>query len=75
MLVRKLAVAVIALVLSIAPVVPGFIKAATTPNFNGLVENPNFFDTMYTYAWFVTFALGLVIYYLLMNRHPNLKGE
>src|SRR5205085_5670170 len=67
--------ALVALVLAIAPVVPGFIKAATTPNFNGLVENPNFFDTMYTYAWFVTFALGFALYYLLMSRHPNLKGE
>lgn len=67
--------ALVTLVLAIAPVAPGFIRAATTPNFNGLVDNPNFFDTMYTYAWFVTFALGFFIYYLLMSRHPNLKGE
>jgi NCS1 family nucleobase:cation symporter-1 len=57
--------AVIALVFAIAPVVPGFIRAATTPN--GQVTDPNFFDTMYTYAWFVTFGLGFVLYYILMN--------
>ena len=65
--------AMIALVLAIAPVVPGFVRAATTPG--GQVQNPNIFDTLYTYAWFVTFALGFVIYYFLMRQHPNLKGE
>ena len=65
--------AIIALFVAIAPVVPGFLRAATTPG--GQVAQPNFFDTLYTYAWFVTFALGFVIYYLLMNNHPNLKGE
>ena len=57
--------AIIALGFAIAPVVPGFIRAATTPG--GQVSDPNFFDTMYTYAWFVTFGLGFVIYYVLMN--------
>jgi nucleobase:cation symporter-1, NCS1 family len=57
--------AIIALVVAVAPVVPGFLRAASTPG--GQVADPNFFDTMYTYAWFVTFGLGFVIYYLLMN--------
>jgi nucleobase:cation symporter-1, NCS1 family len=57
--------AMIALAFAIAPVVPGFIRAAVTPG--GQVSDPNFFDTMYTYAWFVTFGLGFVIYYILMN--------
>ena len=57
--------AIITLFFSIAPVVPGFVRAATTPG--GQVHDPNFFDTMYTYAWFVTFGLGFVIYYILMN--------
>lgn len=56
--------AMIALCAAIAPVVPGFIRAATTPG--GQVADPTFFDTMYTYAWFVTFGLGFVIYYVLM---------
>lgn len=58
--------AIIALVLSIAPVVPGFLRAVTTPG--GVVANPNVFDRVYSYAWFVTFALSFVIYWLLMRR-------
>ncbi len=57
--------AIIALCLAVAPVVPGFIRAATTPG--GQVADPTFFDTLYTYAWFVTFSLGFVIYYVLMK--------
>jgi NCS1 family nucleobase:cation symporter-1 len=57
--------AVIALCFAVAPVVPGFIRAATTPG--GQIPNPTFFDTIYTYAWFVTFGLGFVIYYILMS--------
>jgi NCS1 family nucleobase:cation symporter-1 len=59
--------ALVALVVAVAPVVPGFIRAATTPNFTGRLDDANFFDTLYTYAWFVTFALGFAIYYVLMK--------
>ena len=58
--------AVAALVISVLPVVPGFIRAAMTPG--GVVENPNFLDTLYTYAWFVTFALSFVVYLAVMKR-------
>ena len=69
--------AIIALCLAIAPVVPGFLRAATTPG--GQIAQPNFFDTLYTYAWFVTFALGFVIYYVLMksevrSQEPGVKS-
>ena len=57
--------ALVALVVSIAPVVPGFIRAVTTPG--GTVSNPTFFDHLYSYAWFVTFALSFIIYALLMR--------
>ncbi|MGI9166325.1 MAG: NCS1 family nucleobase:cation symporter-1 [Pyrinomonadaceae bacterium] len=57
--------AIVALILAISPVVPGFVRAATTPG--GQVTDPSLFDTIYTYAWFVTFALGFVIYYVLMK--------
>ena len=57
--------AIVALTIAIAPVVPGFVRAATTPG--GQVADPNFFDSLYTYAWFVTFALGFGIYYVLMT--------
>jgi NCS1 family nucleobase:cation symporter-1 len=55
-----------ALVVAIVPVVPGFVRAATTPG--GQVADPNFFDTLYTYAWFVTFALSFILYLVLMPR-------
>ena len=58
--------AIVALLVSIAPVVPGFIRAVTTPG--GTVSDPNFFDRLYSYAWFVTFALSFVVYWLLMRR-------
>jgi NCS1 family nucleobase:cation symporter-1 len=57
--------AVVALVLAILPVVPGFIRAVSTPG--GVVANANLFDRIYTYAWFVTFALSFTIYWLLMR--------
>jgi NCS1 family nucleobase:cation symporter-1 len=56
--------AVLALVLAVIPVIPGFIRAATTPG--GAVTNPNFTDHLYTYAWFVTF-IGSFTLYLLLN--------
>ena len=61
--------ALVALVMAVAPVAPGFLRAATTPG--GQVAQPDLFDTLYTYAWFVTFALGFAIYYVLMKS----KGQ
>jgi NCS1 family nucleobase:cation symporter-1 len=61
--------AISALVIAILPVVPGFINAAMTPG--GQVANPGFFDTLYTYAWFVTFALSFIIYLILMRGAGN----
>ncbi|HEX8130228.1 MAG TPA: NCS1 family nucleobase:cation symporter-1 [Pyrinomonadaceae bacterium] len=63
--------ALVALFAAIAPVVPGFLHAATTPG--GQISQPGFFDTLYTYAWFVTFALGFGLYYLLMKG--NLRKD
>jgi NCS1 family nucleobase:cation symporter-1 len=57
--------AMIALVLSVLPVVPGFLRAASTPG--GVVPNPGFFDALYSYAWFVTFALSGLFYFTLMR--------
>ena len=58
--------AIVALVLAVLPVVPGFIRAASTPG--GQVANPGFFDALYSYAWFVTFALSSLLYFALMRR-------
>jgi len=57
--------AIAALVLAVLPVIPGFVRAATTPG--GQVADPTVLDTLYTYAWFVTFALSSVIYLALMR--------
>jgi len=57
--------AIIALVAAIVPVIPGFVRAATTPG--GVVPNPTFLDHLYTYAWFVTFSMSVAIYLLLMR--------
>ncbi len=56
--------AVIALIVAIAPVVPGFLRAATTPG--GQVPDPGIFDSLYTYAWFVTFGIAFLLYYVFM---------
>ena len=57
--------AMIALVLAVLPVVPGFIHAASTPG--GNVASPGLLDHLYQYAWFVTFGLSFVIYLILMR--------
>jgi NCS1 family nucleobase:cation symporter-1 len=59
--------AIVALIFAVAPVVPGFLRAASTPG--GQIAEPNLFDTLYTYAWFITFVLGFVIYYVLMKSN------
>jgi NCS1 family nucleobase:cation symporter-1 len=48
------------LIISILPVIPGFIRAALTPG--GQVARPNIWDALYTYAWFVTFGLSFALY-------------
>jgi len=57
--------AIAALVIAVLPVIPGFLRAATTPG--GQVADPDFFDRIYTYAWFVTFALSFALYLILMR--------
>jgi NCS1 family nucleobase:cation symporter-1 len=61
--------AVAALVLAILPVVPGFVRAAATPG--GQVTNPTFLDSLYTYAWFVTFVLSFVLYLAFAKRRTT----
>ena len=58
--------AMAALVVAILPVVPGFLRAASTPG--GQVATPNLFDVLYTYAWFATFSVAFVVYLALMGR-------
>ena len=58
--------AVIVLIASILPVLPGFLRAATTAG--GRVADPTFWDALYTYAWFVTFSLSFILYLLVTRR-------
>jgi NCS1 family nucleobase:cation symporter-1 len=51
-------VALVALVVGIAPNVPGFLKAVHLTS-----GAPNLFDAIYVYAWFVGFLLSGAIYF------------
>ena len=64
--------AMTALVIAIAPCVPGFIRAATTPG--GKPADPNAWDVIYTYAWFITFGIGFVLYFCLMVGATGRRG-
>ncbi|MGQ0559906.1 MAG: NCS1 family nucleobase:cation symporter-1 [Sphingosinicella sp.] len=53
----------IAFLVGVLPSVPGFLHAT------GLVAQvPEIFDTLYSYAWFVGFAVGAGVYLLLAKR-------
>jgi len=64
--------AVAAFALAVLPVAPGFLRAAMTPG--GTVADPNLFDRLYAYAWFVTFFLSGAIYLALMRGRPRETG-
>lgn len=61
--------ALVALVIGIAPNLPGFLHAAK------LVESvPAAFDTLYTYAWFVGFGLAGLVYVVLMRSTSSSRA-
>ena len=64
--------AIVVLVVAILPVLPGFIRAATTAG--GQVSNPTIFDSLYTYAWFVTFGLSFVLYLVFGHERTGTGG-
>ena len=56
-------IAIIALVVGVAPNVPGFLKVG------GFIDSvPEIFETIYTYAWFVGFFLSGALHAVLMGR-------
>jgi nucleobase:cation symporter-1, NCS1 family len=57
--------AIVALVVGMLPVIPGFLRAITTPG--GRVADPGLFDHVYSYAWFVTFIISGAVYLALMR--------
>jgi NCS1 family nucleobase:cation symporter-1 len=66
--------AIAAVLIGVAPVLPGFIKAATTPGFAGVFKNPTFIENLYNYGLFFTFIVaGLA--YLLLNLIPGSAPE
>jgi NCS1 family nucleobase:cation symporter-1 len=64
--------AIVAFVVGVLPNIPGFLNAA----FPAAVPSmPEFFKTVYTYAWFVGVVLSAVVYLGLMKaRAPQLQG-
>ncbi len=62
--------AVIALVVGIAPNVPGFLNAV------GLVSSvPALFSDLYAYTWFIGFGLAAAIYTIGMSVSRNINKE
>ncbi len=53
--------ALVALVLGIAPLVPGFLGTI------GAASVAPFWITLYSYAWFVSFAISFAVYFIAMS--------
>jgi NCS1 family nucleobase:cation symporter-1 len=65
--------AIAALVIAVAPNVPGFINAATNRTHAAAAANPALrpifpavFDSLYGYAWFIGLSIAVFVYWLLM---------
>jgi NCS1 family nucleobase:cation symporter-1 len=70
--------AIAAVFIGVVPVLPGFFKAATTPNFSGVFENPSFIEGLYNYGLFFTFFVAGIAYLLLSmipGRAPEVVEE
>ena len=61
--------AVIALLAGILPNVPGFLTTV------GVADFGSFWNTLYTYAWFVGFAIAFVLHAVLMTRTSATRTE
>jgi NCS1 family nucleobase:cation symporter-1 len=62
-------VAILALVLGVAPNVPGFLAAA-----RGL-EGQSFWTDLYQYAWFVGFAISVAVYWIGMEANGRVPSR
>jgi NCS1 family nucleobase:cation symporter-1 len=63
-------IAVLALVMAVAPCVPGFLHAVKL-----IGDIPPVLDRIYTYAWFVTFAIAFAVYGLLMIGNQSVRED
>jgi nucleobase:cation symporter-1, NCS1 family len=66
--------AIAAVLIGVVPVLPGFLKAATTPGFAGVFESPTFIEGLYNYGLFFTFFVA-GLSYLLLNMIPGLAPQ
>jgi nucleobase:cation symporter-1, NCS1 family len=57
--------AIAAVFIGVIPVVPGFLKAASTRDFAGVFSNPTFIESLYNYGLFFTFGVAAVAYLAL----------
>ena len=57
--------AIAAVLIGVVPVIPGFLKAATTPGFAGVFSKPTFVESLYNYGLFFTFGVAAVAYLAL----------
>lgn len=57
-------VAVVALIIAVLPNLPGFLKVAGV---EALADIPEFWNELYTYAWFVGFAIAGTLYFVGMK--------
>ncbi|HEX5472992.1 MAG TPA: cytosine permease, partial [Lacipirellulaceae bacterium] len=58
-------IAILALVLGIAPCIPGFIATVSK---TAAPDIPAFWASLYHYAWFLSFGIAFVVYVMLMLR-------
>ncbi len=58
----------IAFFISIIPVVPGFMVAV---GISAVDQFPQALVNLYSYAWFVTFTISFLVYWMIMKRKNN----
>lgn len=67
--------AIVAVLVAVVPVLPGFIHAATTPG--GVVSHPDVLDHLYSYGVFFTICAAALVYYglsVLIPPHEAREG-
>src|SRR5215212_2617098 len=71
--------AIVAVLVSVALVLPGFVKAATTAGLNGgPFPNPTFIESLYNYGLFLTFTVSGLLYLglsMIGGRAPETSEE
>jgi nucleobase:cation symporter-1, NCS1 family len=71
--------AIVAVLVSVGIVLPGFLKAATTANLNGNpFPNPTFIESLYNYGLFLTFTVSALLYLglsMIGERTPETSEE